>query len=345
MSPLNAISLEHLRAIPYLNVDVLGERVVQLMPYWDGERWRSWVPTGDSLIPIAIVDVVQSDYVAEKPASPKDVLIPFVETVWQRASWPEVAPHLSSLIQDLHSLGAVWAKLDVFFRERKRIGDGVWVFASTEIDYLFILVRSIFDLLQEIIHVLWYSRVRFKDADAEARRTSQKLPKVPKEFSRVVLEGETPLSADAISTKYGLPLPLATVYEAIAPFFIPVRRFRDRVVHGIGTRQIVYVTERGFCVDPRGEPFKQFKVWTESARLNQNLYSLLPLVAHVILTTIDSCNGLFQAFSQMFEFPPEIAPKYHVFTRGYFNDAWIRTLEIEKGASPWPGVLTENDQA
>lgn len=325
-----SIPIEHLSGLPYLDVSNLGSRVVHLMPYWDGERWHAWIPTPDRLMPLLITDTVRADYVAKKPAASSDVLVPFIDIVWQRLSWPEVVAHLSSIIEDFHCLGASWSKLDVFCRERERWGDQVGVFASTELDYLFILARSIFDLLQEMIATLWNGRVRLSGERAEARS------KLPKEFRKVVLDGNTVRAAAAIEADFGLPPAMAAIYEHFTPFFLSVREFRDRVVHGIGIRQIIFVTERGFCVDPRSKVFGRFNVWTDASRYNDNLWSLLPLVADVIIQTIDCCNHLVQSFAQQIQLPPEIAPEYHVFTRGYHTSALIRALEISKGASPWP---------
>ena len=40
------------------------------------------------IMPVSIVDAYEADYVALTPAKDTDIVIPFVEIMWQRASWP-----------------------------------------------------------------------------------------------------------------------------------------------------------------------------------------------------------------------------------------------------------------
>jgi hypothetical protein len=68
---------------------------------------------------------------------------------------------------------------------------------------------------------------------------------------------------------------------------------------------------------------------------NENLMSLLPLLAHVVLGTIETCNELVLAFGKQIALPPELAPGYRVFVRGPHNEAlgWMRS--VREGGSPW----------
>ena len=287
----------------------------------------------DGLLPVQVANAVRAEYVAKAQADGSDVLVPFIDMAWQRLSWPEVVPHLASIIEDFHCLGASWSKLDLLYRERGNLGTGVGVLAGTELDYLFVLTRSIFDLLQEMIATVWNGRVRLVDEKAKARHASRKLPKV---FSKVVLNGEKARTAAAIEAEYNLPSSMAAIYEHYTPFFRSVRSFRDRVVHGIGIREIIFVTERGFCVNHSAKAFSGFDVWNGSSKYNHNLSSLLALVAEVVIQTIDCCNLMLGSFMKQIQMPPEIAPNYHVFTRGYHTSALIQALEISRGANPWP---------
>ena len=82
-----------LSKIPYLDLSALvgGDRVVLLMPLWDGEIWRSWFDTPNGLIEFKPVDLARSNYVATNPAKESDLVFPFIHFMWQRANWPETS--------------------------------------------------------------------------------------------------------------------------------------------------------------------------------------------------------------------------------------------------------------
>src|SRR5438128_503166 len=100
---LNA-SRDALRQVPYLNVDAIEDRTVKLMPFWDGGKWHDWFPIEGGIMPVSIVDAYEADYVALTPAKDTDIVIPFVEIMWQRASWPHVCRFISAISADFHNL-------------------------------------------------------------------------------------------------------------------------------------------------------------------------------------------------------------------------------------------------
>ena len=71
-----SVSKEELQQIPHLNVAVLGDRVVNLMALWDGERWHSWVPVGNKVVKMQMVDVSQCLYLAKAAVRPANLFIP-----------------------------------------------------------------------------------------------------------------------------------------------------------------------------------------------------------------------------------------------------------------------------
>jgi hypothetical protein len=168
---------------------------------------------------------------------------------------------------------------------------------------------------------------------AERRRKQGKLPDT---FSRMVLIDKKQLrTAAEIEQKYGIPKPLAEEYANVAPFFSRLRDVRDNVVHGRKGIGHVFDSERGFCVDPKHLPFSEFTGWRIDHHCNQNIVSILPWIADVILQTIDMCNRLMGAFAQVVTFPEEIAPGYRIFVRGPHNPALAEVLAVHHGGSPW----------
>lgn len=128
------VDKSELAKVPYLDPAALGDRVVNLMAHWDGESWTTWINSRGKLHSIRPANAVRADYVAREPASSDDVYIPFVELIWQRASWPDICPIVSNLCNDIHNLGASLAKVEHFYDARKEIGHRVDQFVATEVE-------------------------------------------------------------------------------------------------------------------------------------------------------------------------------------------------------------------
>ena len=334
--PSSSTTLEQLRVVPYLDVDSLGDRVVNLMPLWDGSQWHLWVPTKDALIEMTPLDAVQVDYVATARAQDSDILIPFVEFMWQRASWPEVFTHVRALGEDFHNLGTSVAKLMHFHATRAEIGNpAISRFVATELEYLVMSARSVFDLLQEIVSEIWTTRIRLLDPEAEKRRKGHKLPDT---FSKMVLRKKRgQKTAAEIASDCAIPLPLAEAYNTVAGFFSDLRDTRDAIVHGGSETSTIFETDKGFCVDPKEAMFHRFDCWKQEHYYTDRIASITPWIAHIVTHTIDACSFLMVQMAQHIVFPDPIAPGYHVFVRGPHTEALASTLEVLKGGSPWWG--------
>jgi len=331
-----SIKIEDLRKITYLDIRELGGRTVNLMPMWDGTQWHVWLPTPKGFVEGKIVDTIEGDYVSLTPAKPSDLFIPFVHLMWQRASWPDICPLISAICDDFHNMGTSVAKLKHFFGSRKALAPGsTGRFASTELEYLATLSRAVYDLLQEMISIIWQKKVKLLDKSAEAYRRGHKLPET---FSKVVLQDKQGLrSADEIERQYGLPKQLAEQYAILAPFFLELRDVRNRIIHGGSGLGWIFDTDRGFCVNPKVPPFSSFRGWRPEHQYNENVSSVLPWIADTILQTISACNSLMSTLASIIRLPPEIAPGYYVFVRGPHNEALAEVLAVHSGASPWWG--------
>jgi hypothetical protein len=97
------VNIADLKAVSYLDTTQLGDRTVNLMPLWDGSRWHMWVLGPNGLIDLRPIDAMLVHYVSKDFASETDLLIPFVELMWQRASWPEICPLISGICDDFHN--------------------------------------------------------------------------------------------------------------------------------------------------------------------------------------------------------------------------------------------------
>jgi hypothetical protein len=329
------ITIDALKSVPYLKTEHLGDgRTVNLMPMWDGNNWRVWIDTPVGLIEGKMLDTVEGDYIGLGAAKESDLFIPFVHLMWQRVSWPEVCPFISAISDDFHNMGTSLAKLKHFFLQQKNLPPrSASRFAYTELEYLVMLTRSVFDLLQEMISILWANHVQLTDPNAEIRRRSRTLPST---FSKVVLRDKrVARTAAEIEDDFGLPRPLAEEYSRVVSFFARLRDLRDALVHrGTGLGEI-FVTEKGFCINPKLRPFSAFTEWLPEHYYNENIASVLPWLADTILQTIQACNGLMATFSTIIQLSPEIAPGYRVYVRGPHTGAVADVLRVHSGGSPW----------
>ena len=329
-----------LQNVPYLDPAALGNldgRIVNLMPFWDGTRWHNWVPTPQGLFPMHTIDVFHSDYVAKTAAADTDALIPFVELMWQHLSWPDIASFTMAISADFHNLGTSIEKTDFFYLHQKEIGLAVTDFVKTELEYIFTLSRSVFDLIQEAIREIWFSKVRLNDEMADARRKQKALPK---SFRSMVYRGKdgrpaTVRTREDLINDDQLPPSLADAYIAAVPFFDQIRTFRDSVVHGLSDRRLLYCTERGFCLPKDFRDSYGLQVDIPDHFENENLVSLLPLLAHIVVGTIATCSNLMASFARHIVLAPPLAPGYRIFVRGPHNDALGWMLKVHNGGSPW----------
>lgn len=328
-------SIESFKAIPYLKVEHLTDgRTVKVMPLWDGKNWHLWINTPEGFVGAKVVEAVQTDYVGVGAAREPDLYIPFIELMWQRASWPDVCPLIEAISDDFHNMGTSLAKLRLFFDCRNTLpARSAASFASTELEYLVILARTVFDSLQEIIRTIW-KMVQLDDPAAQRRHEASVLRK---SFGDMVFRSNQPQSAAEIADRYGLPTPLAQEYANVAPFFLELRSARDKVVHGGSSVGFVFDTERGFCVNPKFSPFSSFEGWRPEHYYNENIVSIMPWVGHIVLRTIDACNRMMNVFASVIRLPPEISPGYHIYVRGPHTDAVAEAVRIHNGASPWWG--------
>lgn len=328
-------SLDALKAVPYLAVEHIGDRTVNLMPLWDGDQWHSWFLTPKGFCKLQMHDLAQGEYLAQKAADDSDVYVRFLEFAWQRASWPEAFALWRHITDDVHNLATSVAKLEYFFAYRVAAGNGVCAFVQTELEYMVVLARSMFDLLQELIARVWSRRVRLLDAAAEAHRKAHPLPAA---FSKVVLRHKEQLrTAEQIVADFGVGPALGAAYASTAPFFSSLRDVRDGIVHGGKALDMIFLTEKGFCVHRSLSVLTKLGGWSVQHRYSDNLVSLLPLVAHVVCGSIGACDAVIDALATEVQFPPELAPGYRVFVRSYHNDALLRLIRVHEGGSPWSG--------
>lgn len=327
------VPFESIADLPHVDSTKLGGRVVSLVPVWDGETWKTWLPVENGkLIRLSIVDVARSHYLAKTAAHEEDIYIPFLEFLWQHMSWPAVAREVSGIQQDIHLMATSATKLEHFHAAREMIGSSlIATFVNSEVEHLLVVARSTFDLLQAALACLWKDHVRLLDPTMEKHRRQRPMPP---EFSKVVLHGEVLRSAEQIAERYSVPSVMAAMYAKHGPFFQSLRKARNHVVHFGKTPDSVFATERGFCVDPKAPYFKDFP-WSEEHFYNENIVTLVPWVARLVCGTLEACSDIILSLNGQIEFPPAIAPGYRLFLRDPANPALMRLVHAAQSPMHW----------
>ncbi|MBN9051538.1 MAG: hypothetical protein J0H78_18930 [Rhizobiales bacterium] len=305
-----------------------------MLPVWDGENWSHWIDGPDGrLIQIKIMDAAHSLYLTKTVAAREsDLWIPIIEIVWQRLSYPELVPFLSAIEDDFHLLAASAAKLEHLHSTRAGADEGLMAsFVRSEIEYMLVVTRSIFDLLQEVISRFWNDSVKLLNESDQALKKRNRMPTT---FAKVAFASDKPQNAAALIAKYALPPLVAAQYEKHAPFFASLRVSRDRIIHGNSSVGHIFVTDKGFAVSPQSRPYGSFP-WTKEHYYNDNIVSLMPWISRVVFQTLEACTEIIHSFGSTIQFPDEIAPGYRVLLRDPANGALLRLHEAAQGKRVW----------
>lgn len=149
------------------------------------------------------------------------------------------------------------------------------------------------------------------------------------------MHGERRLDPEELAEVRRIPVQLARAYVAGADRLLSVRSFRDAIIHQGKEVPTVFVTERGFSILRTDPVVQELSIWTPDHRDYENLVSLRPLLAWIVMSAIDTCNIFAETLGQIFQLPPDIAPEHRVFIRSIHAPALLNTLHVLRGGSPW----------
>lgn len=320
------ISRAELAKIPFLDSDNIGGRTLTTLTFFEGGKWHMWLPSPTGLVPI-IGRPVEADYFGRNPENDTDMCFDFLNFMTQRACWADSMRLIDGIRNDIHNLGASLGKLDLFHRSSGGNRSKVTRFASTEVEYLFGVCRSLFDLLQRVIATLW-NRIPLVDKSIKKKQ-------LPSSFRDLVLNDRQMRTPEEIVSRWRVPVELAYFYQRHGGFFRILRQYRDEIVHSGKDFACIFVTEKGFAVSADVEPFASFGVWNAGHMLPNGLASLRPVVAHVITETFRACDDFAQTIQKIIEFPPEIAPGFRLFVRGYHNQELLAMKDVLANCLWW----------
>ena len=309
--------IHQLSKIPYLDITNLEGRYVSTGIFHESGQWRMWIPTDDMLVEIKAWPS-ESFYFSAHAESEQDMYFHHLDFIAQRASFPNLRKPILGLHDDIFNLSASLAKITHLHSSRDAIGTGLGRMMVTEVEYIFSVCRSIFDLLQEIAHYLW-ERIQLHNQDI-----SKKPLKLT--FSKMVLYNGKVTTEELLTKRFGLPSQLAAYYVRHSKFFLTLREFRDNVIHRGSQVQHIFSSDDGFLVQHALKPFSDMNIWRDEEKQPNNLVPLLPALGVVINNTLAACEDFSTTIEALIQFPPPIAPGMMFLMRGYFNEIFINTL-------------------
>lgn len=305
----------------------IKKRIIPLCPVLDAEgKWHVWIERGDDFQEVKIIKPVESDYFGQKVDSENDVYFEFMNFMYQRATREDVYPALEAITSDMHNLAACFHKIELFHTLKYEKGIDVNRFIVTEIEYVFSVCRSLFDLFQLVAKKYW-GGIKLFDPKIKKRDLKDS-------FAEMVLKGKEVRTAEELQYRFGLPVVLANFYVQEANFFKKIRDYRDNIYHRGLTPHIIFHTPKGFAVQASYEPFACFNVWKKETFLPNNLAPIKPIIAFAVGKTFDAMNQYVNTLSRIIKFPEEIAPGYFLFMRGHHIHK-LAELEDYIENNPW----------
>jgi hypothetical protein len=326
-------ALEFVDRIPFLTDENLGGRFVASPAFHDEGIWSvyGWDPDRGKYFAMR-GEPAEAYYFARAPEQPNDLEWLFLTFIAQRANTKSLERLFAGVQDDLYNLSASLGKLRLIHDSAGR-GDGAARMVATEIEYILLVCRSLFDLVQEMLGKIWDTVTLIEPG--------RKKMALKKTFSDMVLSNNQPRDADAIARRFELPQVLADCYARHAPIFARIRQFRDRLVHGGSTVQTIYVAEDALLIEKRLGDFMDLDIWRPEEERPNGLVPLTPALGLLVHGTLAACNDFAQTLFGIIQFPDPTVPHMNLYMRGYFNDVLVEVLEdaavrLEDGRSLLP---------
>lgn len=314
MEQINTTLLKQIKA---LDLSDISERFIPNMMFRTNNEWKFWVTTDKGLIKTKAWPA-EMIFFSDADPEPDDLNLHFFNFFYQRANYTNIGKLLEGVTDDILNLGASLAKIELISDNREDLKQRAARLVTTEIEYIYQVSRSIFDLLQEILSVLW-ERIHLFG--------SLKKEHLKKHFSDMVLTGQDIRTKSKIIDKFKLPEFLACFYSDNADFFCKIRNTRDAIIHGGKSFDVIFVTEKGFAIDRSKQPFASLYDWKEEECLENSLGLLNPVINTMVKATIKSCESLSQILERHISFPSKIAPNHSVYLRGYHNKYLLKAIK------------------
>ncbi len=320
------------REFPYYRNIPKDGRTIFLNPLFNHEK-NDWVllvqVNPDKLQRLMGGEPIVSCYLGFQPANPKrDFEFNLGTFIVQHVSFPGIAGPLFTLENDIHNCCAILEKFLLISNKDKSQRDGLNLLLRTELEYLIVVIRSIYDLLQKLSK---NATALVREVEEPKRRVIQNLPD---SFADVVLSGDQIRSTEQIQEKFRLPVPLANFYASEANHFQWLRDLRVAIEHHGQTIHSIYDLDEGVAISVRESPWNNLPIWQEPKLIrNEHLGSLRAVFIFLVSDVIEMTTRYANAFAASVPLPPAIEPGMKLFVRNYFSHHLVNMREAI--ASPW----------
>lgn len=325
--------------IPYLDKAQLGrDRFLASLVFHDDD-WHIWIRIQEDNKFVEIHGwPAESFYFARKPERPTDLSLVFLDFMAHRANFIELKQPFSAIQDDILNLSAAFAKLQLIHAQEHLEKAGGHRMAATEVEYILMLCRGIFDFLQEITRKLW-ERIELSDQTIKKKQ-------LKKSFADMALSGNEPRSPQDIMKQFAVPPFLAACYAHHAPVFVKIREFRDNLVHRGQHVQTIFYDKSGFVIQRRLGPFLNPDIWRDGEAIENDLVPLIPALALVVYGTLGACEEFAYLFATHFTLLEPMVPGMHLYLRGYFNEPFVEALadandRAQQGRGLFPAAPSE----
>lgn len=307
---MDKTSIKDIEKVAYINVNAVDERMIPLQPCYHGDsKWEMWLSGNDGLVSAKVHGMSDGCYYSKMPANKSDVYIEFINLVMKRAYYKDIVHFESGILEDINNLSTSVTKINLFHDLWREDSNSIsHRYVTTELEYIFKVCRSLFDLLQEVIKKIW---ARFRYIDQTLRTKTLKST-----FSKMVLCNNKLSTAADISTRFQIPIQLAEFYERNGVFFNWLRSYRNEISHSGHNIKYLYIMEDGFAVPIDEKPFSDIDIWEHTEIKKNNLGSVRALTAYTILNTLNALQDFSQVIQLIMKLPEDISPDYNIFITG-----------------------------
>ena len=212
--------------LPFVRNIPRDGRAVIVAPYYDHNThaWQVYAELSPGSIVALRGGIPQSGmYISTSAEDPtRDIELPFATLVTQRMSFPGTHGPLSRIVDDVQNFACVLEKYHIIAARRAAHHNDASYLLSTEVEYLVVVARSLYDLLQ-LFAKNSTSLVRNQEDPGMSL-----CPALPDSFADMCIRAEAPRTVVDLVSAYQLTPTMAQFYAEEAAYFLAVRSLRDR---------------------------------------------------------------------------------------------------------------------
>jgi len=311
---MNKINFEILSHLNISDTDLI-DRTIPLFSLYENNEWKKYIRSNNDFIRLKIVDIVDGFYFSKQPVLKNDLKLIFFNVMLKKANFKEKSKFIIYILDDIQNLSASIEKINLFYTMRDKINSVILSkYISTELEYIFKVSRSIYDLLQELITVIW-NKFEYIDKIQEKKQFCKNCKS---SFNSVIELNNKLSSIDELVNRHKIPYQLAEFYHNHGKFFSWLRAYRDKISHS-GQSFNIFVDDKGFSLSIENNHFTNLHFWDEKNVLNNNLGSVNSLVAYIVLNTVMGLEEFAKTIDAIMILPDDIAPEHNIYLRSKFN--------------------------